>query len=106
MFLSFLMDLLNRFLSMDKISYTEMLKILDRCRYQSSDETLSITFLKCDRKRRTGGQWQTIEKGQICGLPYSVRENEMRGIVNLDSGIKTAFHIQLVFEINGKRVFK
>lgn len=91
---------------MDKISYTDMLKLLDSCRYQASDESFSITFLTCDKTRGRGGEWRTVEKGQICGLPYSVRENEMRGLVDLESGIKAAFHIQLVFKINGKRVFK
>ncbi len=65
-----------------------------------------MTYLTCDRTRRKGGQWRTIEKGQIQGLPYSVRDNEMRGLVDLDSGIKSAIHIQLIFEFNGKRVVK
>ncbi|CDS92703.1 hypothetical protein BN1088_1431046 [Sphingobacterium sp. PM2-P1-29] len=92
---------------MDKISYAEMLTLLNRARYQESDECVSITFLTCDRKRKQGGEWRTIERAQTCGLPYSVRENEMRGVVDLNSGVKTtAVHLQLIFEINGKRVFK
>lgn len=92
---------------MEKISYTEMLKLLDRARHLKSDEYVSITYLTCDIKRNQGGDWRTIEKTQTCGLPYSVRENEMRGFVDLNSGIKTtAVHLHLIYEINGKRVFK
>jgi len=91
---------------MEKISLQEALKIMDACRYLKSSDVFSITFLKCDRKRKQGGEWRTIERAQICGLPYSVRDNDMRGIVDLDSGMKSTFHNQLVFELNGKRIFK
>lgn len=91
---------------MEKIALQEALKIMDRCRHLKSGETFSITFMKCDRKRKQGGEWRTIERAQICGLPYSVRDNDMRGVVDLDSGIKSGFHNQLVFEFNGKRIFK
>lgn len=79
---------------------------MEACRYQKSKDTFSITFLKCDRSRKQGGDYRTIERAQLSGLPYSVRDNEMRGIVDVDSGMKSAFHIQLVFEVNGKRVYK
>ena len=91
---------------MDKISLSEALQQMEKCRHTKSENTFSITFLKCDRKRKKGGDWRTIERAQICGLPYSVRDNEMRGVVDLDSGLKAAFHIQLVFEFNGKKIFK
>lgn len=91
---------------MERIQFKEALQIIDRCRYQKTDEVFSITFLKCDRTRKQGGDWRTIERAQVSGLPYSVRDNEMRGVIDLDSGMKSAFHIQLVFEINGKRVYK
>ena len=91
---------------MENITLPEVLKQIDRIRRFETKETFSITFLTCDRKRKTGGDFRKIEKGQVCGLPYSVRENEMRGIFDTESGIITAFHIQLIFEFNGKRVFK
>ncbi|MGJ1424553.1 hypothetical protein ACR79B_11210 [Sphingobacterium spiritivorum] len=91
---------------MERISLSEVLKIMDNCRHLKSKETFSITFLKCDRKRRQGGDYRTIEKAQITGLPYSVRENEMYGIIDTESGIKSSFHIQLIFDFNGKRVYK
>ena len=91
---------------MDKVSLSEALKIMDDCRYQQSENVFSITYLKCDRTRKQGGDWRTIERAQVCGLPYSVKDNEMRGIVDMSSGMKSAFHIQLVYAINGKRVYK
>jgi len=91
---------------MDKISLSEALKEMERCRHLKSSDTFSITFLKCDRTRKQGGDWRTINRAQVSGLPYSVRDNEMRGVVDLDSGLKSAFHNQLIFEFNGKRVIK
>lgn len=91
---------------MDKISLSDALKQMESCRHLKSDETFSIVFLKCDRRRKQGGDWRRIERAQLAGLPYSVKDNEMRGLVDTDSGLKVAFHVQLVFEFNGKSVYK
>lgn len=64
-----------------------------------------MVYAKCDLTRGIGGQLVTVEKAQKCGLPYHCADNEMRGVVNLESGKKTGFHLRLVFEFNGLIVY-
>ncbi len=78
---------------------------MDSCKYLESTQTFEMKYMKADEKRRTGGQIVHVEKAQKCGLPYHCSDNEMRGVVNLESGLKTAFHLRLVFEFNKMTVY-
>ncbi|MBB2149171.1 hypothetical protein GM920_09650 [Pedobacter sp. LMG 31462] len=90
---------------MGTIHFSEMIKELDSCKYLESKNTFSMVYMKCDITRGTGGQLVTVERAQKCGLPYHCADNEMRGVVNLESGRKTGFHLRLVFEFNGLIVY-
>ncbi|MFD2961378.1 MULTISPECIES: hypothetical protein [Olivibacter] len=91
---------------MESIHLSEVYKEMDNCRYLSSKKTFSIKYLTADVTRETGGKWVFVERAQICGLPYNVKDNDMRGLVDLSTGIKTAIHNQLIYEFNQKKVFK
>lgn len=91
---------------MERIHLNDALDVMDNCHHLSTAETFSILYMKCSTTHKTGGQWVKIEKAQKCGLPYSVKDKEMRGLVNMESGIKTAIHYHLIYEINGKKVYK
>jgi hypothetical protein len=89
----------------DTIHISEVIKALDSCKYLESKTTFKMVYMKCDLERGTGGQLVTIEKAQKCGLPYHCADNEMRGVVNLESGKKSGFHLRLVFEFDDKVVY-
>lgn len=91
---------------MERIHLNDALKIMDRCQYPNDQEVFSILYLKLDRKRKTGGQWVSVDRAQKCGLPYAMKENKMKGLVDLASGKKTAIHYDLVFEFNGMKIYK
>lgn len=82
-----------------------MIREMDACKYGDSQQTFKIVYMKADKNRRTGGQLITVDRGQKCGLPYHCADNEMRGVVDMDSGKKTGFHLRLVFEFNDLIVY-
>jgi hypothetical protein len=89
----------------DTIHFSKMIAELDLCKYLDSKNTFKIVYMKSDLERDTGGQLVTVDKAQKCGLPYHCADNEMRGVVNLESGKKSGFHLRLVFEFNDKIVY-
>jgi len=82
-----------------------MIKELDACTYMESKKTFNMVYMKLDEKRQTGGELVRVENAQKCGLPYHCADHEMRGVVNISSRRKTAFHLRLVFEFNGLIVY-
>lgn len=91
---------------MERIHLNDALRVMDKCHYPSDHETFSILYMKLDRRRGTGGQWVRVEKAQKCGLPYAVKDKKMRGLVDLASGKKTAIHYDLIYELNGMKIYK
>jgi hypothetical protein len=90
---------------MDSIHYREMIKEMDDADHERSDKTFSLVYDECDLKRQTGGKRVRVEHAKKCGLPYHCADHEMRGIIDQDSGKRTAVHLRLVFVFNNKVVY-
>lgn len=100
------------------IPLRDSLKLMDRLDHRSSPVAFSVTYVTCDRKRKTGGKIVTAE-GAILSkhnklLPQHVRrvdgfggskkpasyENATRNIQTPDGTI-TTIHIRLIKAFNG-----
>lgn len=91
---------------MNAIHISDALKEIDRCPFEFGADTFEIRFLKCNRSKKTGGQWVHLKKAQKTGLPYSCKDHDMKGIKDLESGRIIGVHNQLIFELNGMEIYK
>lgn len=92
-------------ITMSSIHYRDMVAELDQCDHERSDKTFSLVYDECDLKRNTGGKRVELSKAKKCGLPFHCADHEMRGIIDEESGKKTAVHLRLIFQFNGKQVY-
>ena len=97
---------------MDSISVADMLKVMQS---RSSDGELipfSITFVTCDRKKKTGGQKITLEKAISEGSGKSKSKlrnpdhyrNYTRNIRSVDGDKIIKIHPLLVTRFNGQTI--
>lgn len=87
------------------IHYSEMIKQMDRYDHERSDETFSLVYDECDRKRVKGGDRVYVAAAKKCGLPYHCADHEMRGIIDTSTGKTTGVHLRLVFMFNDLTVY-
>lgn len=87
------------------ISYSEMVKELDNYEHGKTSQSFSIVYDKADTTRGKAGERVFVERAQKCGLPFSCKDNEMRGIVDVSTGKKTGVHLRLIFQFNGQTVY-
>lgn len=87
------------------ISLEEAKKIMDRAEYGKSKESFAISFLSCNRDKKTGGEMVTIINAQKHGLKQRPGYRYMVGIYDLNSNRHNAAHERLIFKINGQEVF-
>ena len=80
-----------------------MMQQLQEYDHERSKKTFSIVFVKCDEKRKTGGQIVTLHDVQKCGLPYHCLDNEMIGVVQ-PGGRPVAVHTKLALMFNDQQV--
>lgn len=65
----------------------------------------SISYIKADRKLKSGGQVITIKKAFQGGLPFSATDNEMRGVIDAETNKRIPVHNRLILFVNDKQVF-
>lgn len=70
-----------------------------------SQKTFSITFLKCNRDKKTGGELISLVKAQKHGLKAQPGYKYMVGIYDPETGRRMAVHEKLIFKFNGQEVF-
>jgi hypothetical protein len=90
---------------MGSIHYSDLLKELELYDHERSGETFSIEWDECNREKATGGKRRYVAKAKKCGLPYHCADNEMRGILDTESGKTTAVHLRLICRFNDKTVY-
>jgi hypothetical protein len=81
------------------------LREIDKKDYRDGNGTFSIVFMTCDRNRKTGGEIRVIRNACKCGLPKDCKSYAMRGIMDMDTGKKTAIHNYLIFQYNKHEVY-
>jgi len=88
------------------IALNNALKLLAAHDYRDGNGTIPIVIMKCNREKKKGGQLIQIDKACSCGLPPTCKNaNEMRGVMDMETGKKYAVHNRLIFQINGKEVY-
>lgn len=88
------------------ISLKNALREIAKKDYRDGNGVFSILFLTCNRTKKTGGELVEIKNACQCGLPSNYGNlNEMRGIMDMDTGKKTAVHNRLIFQINNEEVY-
>lgn len=95
---------LRIFISMSTIPYRDMLKLLESADHENGNQTFSLVYLNCNRNKRTGGEWISIDNAKKCGLPYHCADKEMRGIMDTNGKV-TAVHLRLIFQFNNLTVY-
>ena len=70
-----------------------------------SQKAFALTFLHCNRDKKTGGEMVTIIKAQKHGLKNKPGYRYMVGIFDHNSGKRMAVHERLIFKFNGQEVF-
>lgn len=80
-------------------------ELLNEAEYGKSQKCVAITFLSCNRDKKTGGEMITIASAQKHGLRNHPGYRHMFGIYDLTTGKRHAVHERLTFKINGQEVF-
>jgi hypothetical protein len=88
---------------MKTIFYRDMCKDIDAADHKGTVIIPSLVYLRCNRTKRTGGDWVRLENIQKCGLPYHCKDHEMRGFKDA-TGKVTPVHLRLIYEYNGMQV--
>lgn len=70
-----------------------------------SQKSFSITFLNCNREKKTGGDLITLVNAQKHGLRNSPGYRYMVGIFDHSTGNRIAVHERLIIKFNGQEVF-
>jgi type 1 fimbria pilin len=70
-----------------------------------SQKSFAISFLNCNRDKKTGGEMVTIIQAQKHGLKNTPGYRHMVGIYDHNSGKRMAVHERLIFKFNGQEVF-
>lgn len=73
--------------------------------YRDGTGPFSITFMTCDRNRKTGGEIIVLESANKCGVPDSCKDREMRGIKCNQTGKRYAVHNRLMFTFNNENIY-
>lgn len=87
------------------IEFKEALREIDKKDFRDNNGTFQLTFMTCDTHRNTGGEIISIAKACKCGLPPNCKNQEMRGIKNMDTAKPYAVHNALIFKINQQNIF-
>lgn len=87
------------------IDLKDALREIDKKDYRDGNGTFSIVFMTCNRVKKTGGEIKVIPQAYKCGLPANCKGHEMRGILNMETGKKTAVHNRLIFQVNKHEVY-
>lgn len=88
---------------MTTIFYSDLLKLIDAADHKGGAVIGSLVYLKCNRTKKTGGDWVKLENVQKCGLPFHCKDHEMRGFKDA-TGKVTPVHLRLIYEINNMQV--
>ena len=73
--------------------------------YRDGNGTFQVAFLKCNRTKKIGGEYVSLENACHCGLPPNCQDHEMIGIMDMDTGKKFAVHIRLLFDLNKQPIY-
>lgn len=84
------------------IAYIDAVALFDS---STKAKPVSVKYVDCNRSKQTGGNLIAVDKAYKCGLPYSCKDNEMRGLINVETNKKVGLHLRLILEINGQEVF-
>jgi hypothetical protein len=88
------------------IALKNALRLMSKKDYRDGNGTFSIVFMTCNRDKKTGGEIVRIDNACQCGLPSNYGNlNEMRGIMDMDTGKKTAVHNRLIFQVDNSEVY-
>ena len=88
------------------ISHKNAIRLIDSRDYRDNNGTFSIVFVSCNRDKKTGGEIVSVDKACKAGLPPRCKNaNEMRCIIDTETGKKTAIHNRLIFQINGQEIY-
>lgn len=82
----------------------EVVREMDRNDEQGNPVPFSVMFVSCDRTKKSGGEIIMLRNVTKCGLPYSCKENEMRGLRDPLTKKVTPVHLRLIVEFNNERV--
>jgi hypothetical protein len=67
----------------------------------------SITWVTCDRNRKTGGKVKHLAAAVRCGASHSLIRNKQIAVKPADgSGHPTPVHISLITRVNGQPVMR
>lgn len=85
-----------------------MIAFADACALLSTatdTNPVSIEVISANREKKVAGTLLRFDKAAKCGLPYSCKDNEMIGVIDLETRKKTAIHWRLLLSINNQEVF-
>ena len=87
------------------IRLKDAISAIGKMDYRDGNGTFSISFLTCDRTKKTGGEIITLEKACGMGLPPNCKLYAMRGIKCMETGKPYAVHNYLIFSFNGQQIY-
>jgi hypothetical protein len=89
--------------AMSLIFYRDMNKEIDQADHKGSTVIKKLVYMDCNRTKKTGGNFVTLENVQKCGLPFHCKDHEMRGFKDA-TGKVIPVHLRLIYEFNGMTV--
>lgn len=87
------------------IEHKAALDLIKTIGYRDNKGSFKVAFLKCNRHKKTGGQWVILDNACSCGLPPNCNGHEMVGIRDMQSGKEYAVHNRLIFELNEQEIY-
>ena len=87
------------------IALETVLNEMRNSEFGKSKKSFAITFLNCNRDKKTGGDLITIINAQKHGLKNTSGYRHLVGIYDHASGKRMAVHERLIFKFNGQEVF-
>jgi len=87
------------------LDYNAALKLIKSKDFRDRKGDFSAVFLSADRTRNTGGDLVCLEHACGCGLPRSCQDQEMIGIMDMDTGRRYPVHTRLIFQIDKQEIY-